>query len=136
MSETRSGVLPDHDIYLLDDELTEEQREVRDRVRAFVDAELMPVINDYWERAEFPRELVARLGELQGRVVHRPAHACPEEDPGDHEEVGDDLTKTSGREIRIQLHEPIRLLAVVATTRGHNGVPTARPRPERGRHRR
>ena len=51
MSETRSGVLPDHDIYLLDDELTEEQREVRDRVRAFVDAELMPVINDYWERA-------------------------------------------------------------------------------------
>ena len=57
MSETRSGVLPDHDIYLLDDELTEEQREVRDRVRAFVDAELMPVINDYWERAEFPFEL-------------------------------------------------------------------------------
>ena len=71
MSETRSGVLPDHDIYLLDDELTEEQREVRDRVRAFVDAELMPVINDYWERAEFPFELVPKLAELNvaGTVI-------------------------------------------------------------------
>ena len=77
MSETRSGVLPDHDIYLLDDELTEEQREVRDRVRAFVDAELMPVINDYWERAEFPFELVPKLAELNvaGTVIE--GYGCP-----------------------------------------------------------
>jgi glutaryl-CoA dehydrogenase len=32
--------------------------------RRFVDQEVLPVINDYWERAEFPWPLVPRLGEL------------------------------------------------------------------------
>jgi glutaryl-CoA dehydrogenase len=32
--------------------------------RRFVDQELLPVINGYWERAEFPWPLVPRLGEL------------------------------------------------------------------------
>ena len=32
--------------------------------RDFVDDEVLPVINDYWERAEFPRPLVEKLGEL------------------------------------------------------------------------
>ena len=31
---------------------------MRDRVRAFVDTEVLPIINDYWDRAEFPFELV------------------------------------------------------------------------------
>jgi glutaryl-CoA dehydrogenase len=30
----------------------------------FVDDEVLPVINDYWERAEFPRPLVEKLGKL------------------------------------------------------------------------
>ena len=35
-----------------------------DRTRRFVDDELLPVIGDYWERAEFPLPLARRLGEL------------------------------------------------------------------------
>jgi glutaryl-CoA dehydrogenase len=52
------------DYYLLDEELPDDARAGRDRVRAFVDAEVLPVINDYWDRAEFPFPLVPRLAEL------------------------------------------------------------------------
>jgi glutaryl-CoA dehydrogenase len=34
------------------------------RTRAFVDEEVLPVIGGFWERAEFPFELVRRMGEL------------------------------------------------------------------------
>jgi glutaryl-CoA dehydrogenase len=35
------------------------------RARRFVDEEVLPVINDYWERAEFPWPLAHRLAELE-----------------------------------------------------------------------
>lgn len=41
------------DYYLLDEQLSDEERAIRDRVRAFGEQEVLPVINDYWERAEF-----------------------------------------------------------------------------------
>jgi len=65
------------DYYLLDELLTDEARDVRDRVRGFVDRDLLPVINDYWDRAEFPFELVpkiARLG-LVGSTIS--GYGCP-----------------------------------------------------------
>jgi glutaryl-CoA dehydrogenase len=52
------------DYYLLDELLTDEARAVRDRVRAFVEADLLPVINDYWDRADFPWPLVPKIAEL------------------------------------------------------------------------
>jgi glutaryl-CoA dehydrogenase len=48
------------DFYLLNDLLTAEQRELRSRVRSFMDREVNPIINGYWERAEFPHELVPK----------------------------------------------------------------------------
>ncbi len=44
--------------------LSEEEKEIRDRVRSFVDREVIPKAADYWDRAEFPFELLPRLGEL------------------------------------------------------------------------
>ncbi len=52
------------DPYLLDELLTPEEREVRDRVRRFCDSEVLPVINGYWERAQFPFELLPKLAGL------------------------------------------------------------------------
>ena len=52
------------DLYLTDLELTEEERAVRDKVRRFCDERVRPVINGYWERAEFPFDLVPALAEL------------------------------------------------------------------------
>lgn len=55
---------PRVDFFALDDLLTDEERALRDKVRAFVDHEVIPIIGPYWERAEFPWELVPKLGEL------------------------------------------------------------------------
>ena len=45
------------DYYLLDETLSEQELAIRDRVRAFADREVLPIINDYWERAQFPFQL-------------------------------------------------------------------------------
>jgi glutaryl-CoA dehydrogenase len=52
------------DYFRIADQLTAEERDYWNRARRFVDDEVLPVINDYWERADFPRDLVRRLGEL------------------------------------------------------------------------
>src|ERR687896_350097 len=44
--------------------LSDEEKRVRDRVREFVDREVIPVAADYWDRAEFPFALLPGLGEL------------------------------------------------------------------------
>lgn len=55
---------PALDFYQFDLLLTAEERELRDRVREFMQREVTPIINDYWERAEFPFELIPKLAEL------------------------------------------------------------------------
>lgn len=54
----------DLDFYLLDELLTDDERELRDRVRAFCDSEIIPIINPYWERGEFPFELIPKMAAL------------------------------------------------------------------------
>lgn len=65
------------DLYLVDDLLTDEDKELRGRVRAFCDAEVLPVIGDYWERAEFPFELVPKLAGLGIAGGTISGHGCP-----------------------------------------------------------
>jgi glutaryl-CoA dehydrogenase len=60
-SEATAGT---SDLYLTDDLLSAEEREIRDRVRRFCDEEVRPIINGYWERAEFPFPLISKLAEL------------------------------------------------------------------------
>ncbi|MCC9204900.1 acyl-CoA dehydrogenase family protein [Arthrobacter sp. zg-Y769] len=67
----------DADLYLLDELLDDEARDVRDRVRAFVDNDLLPVINDYWERAEVPFELVPKLAALNIAGGTIKGYGCP-----------------------------------------------------------
>ncbi len=52
------------DFYLMDELLTDEERRIRDKVREFGDREVIPIINDYWERAEFPFEIIPKLAAL------------------------------------------------------------------------
>lgn len=69
------------DYFGIADQLTREEREYWDRTRRFVDNEVLPVIGECWERAEFPRDLVRRLGEL-GLVGDGIAgYGCPEMSP-------------------------------------------------------
>lgn len=52
---------PDH--YLLDELLTDEQKLIRDSVRAFVKKDISPIIEEYAQRAEFPKQIIKGLGE-------------------------------------------------------------------------
>ena len=52
------------DFYDADALLSEEERAVRDTVRDWVDAELMPVIADHYLAGKFPKHLVPRMAEL------------------------------------------------------------------------
>jgi glutaryl-CoA dehydrogenase len=52
------------DYYFLDELLTEEHKLVRAAVRDFVKKEVSPIIEDYAQRAEFPKHLIKGLGEI------------------------------------------------------------------------
>jgi glutaryl-CoA dehydrogenase len=52
------------DFYQIDDLLTDEHKLIRDAVRSFVKKEISPIIEDYAQRAEFPRHLVRKFGEV------------------------------------------------------------------------
>lgn len=54
------------DYYQLDDLLTEEHKLVRDAARAWVKREVSPIIEDYAQRAEFPKQIIKGLGEIGG----------------------------------------------------------------------
>jgi len=54
------------DYYLLDDLLSDEHKLVRDSARAWVKKEVSPIIEDFAQRAEFPKQIVKGLGEIGG----------------------------------------------------------------------
>jgi glutaryl-CoA dehydrogenase len=52
------------DFYDLEALLDDEDRALLHRVRAFMDTEVQPIINEYWTRAEFPRQIIPGLAAL------------------------------------------------------------------------
>jgi glutaryl-CoA dehydrogenase len=65
------------DYYLLEELLTDEEREIRDKVRAFADREVIPIINDYWDKAQFPFELIPKVAELGIAGTTIQGYGCP-----------------------------------------------------------
>ncbi len=65
------------DFYLMDELLTPQERGVRDKVRAFCDKEILPIINEYWERAEFPFQLIPKFAELNIAGGSIKGYGCP-----------------------------------------------------------
>jgi glutaryl-CoA dehydrogenase len=69
------------DYFHIGDELSEAELDYLGRARRFVDQEVLPVIGDYWERAEFPLDLARRLGELGLVGDGIEGYGCPEMSP-------------------------------------------------------
>jgi glutaryl-CoA dehydrogenase len=69
------------DYFFLREQLTSAQVDLLERVRRFVDDEVLPVIGGYWERAELPWPLIARLGELGIVGDDVAGYDCPALDP-------------------------------------------------------
>lgn len=55
-----------HDYYMMDELLTEEHKLIRDTARAWVKKEVSPIIEDAFEKGEFPRHLVKGIAEIGG----------------------------------------------------------------------
>ena len=52
------------DYYLLDDLLTDEHKMVRDAAREWVKREVSPIIEDYAQKAEFPKQIIKGLADI------------------------------------------------------------------------
>ena len=52
------------DFFGLEESLADDERMAMQSVRKFVQAEVRPIIAEYYERGEFPQHLVSKLGEL------------------------------------------------------------------------
>jgi len=52
------------DYYLLDDLLSEEHKLVRDAARQWVKRDVSPIIEDYAQKAEFPKQIIQGLAEI------------------------------------------------------------------------
>jgi glutaryl-CoA dehydrogenase len=71
------GALVADDPYLIDAALTDAERALRDRVRAFGDEHVLPIINDHWERAEFPFSVIEPLAALGIAGTTIEGYGCP-----------------------------------------------------------
>jgi glutaryl-CoA dehydrogenase len=64
------------DLLRIDDELSDEERLVRDTVRAFAADRIMPHIADWFEAGTLPRELAGELGKLGLLGMHLTGYGC------------------------------------------------------------
>jgi glutaryl-CoA dehydrogenase len=71
------GLREASDILGIDALLSDEERATRDRVRAFVDAEIRPHIADWFDRGHFPAELAPAFGRLGVLGMHLEGYGCP-----------------------------------------------------------
>ncbi|MCQ9370415.1 acyl-CoA dehydrogenase family protein [Corynebacterium sp. 35RC1] len=69
--------IPNSDFFGLDQDLSPEDIALRDRVREFGENTILPIINDYWERAEFPEEILPGLAELGIIGTFIQGYGCP-----------------------------------------------------------
>lgn len=60
----RQDLYQHHDYYMIDDLLTSEHKIIRESIRDYVKAKLSPIIEDYAQRADFPKHIVKELGEI------------------------------------------------------------------------
>ena len=55
-----------HDYYLMDELLSDEHKLIRDSARAWVKKEVSPIIEEYYEKSEFPNQILAGLASIGG----------------------------------------------------------------------
>ncbi|MGZ4429109.1 MAG: acyl-CoA dehydrogenase family protein [Nocardioidaceae bacterium] len=64
------------DFLAVDDLLSQEERDIRDTVRAFAQAELAPHVADWYDQGTLPDDLAPRLGKLGLLGMHLDGYGC------------------------------------------------------------
>jgi glutaryl-CoA dehydrogenase len=72
----RTRALAPSDLYAVDDLLGDDERLIRDTVRAFVRDRALPVIPEHFEAGTFPRELIPGVAELGLLGMHLRGYGC------------------------------------------------------------
>ncbi|OAB80049.1 acyl-CoA dehydrogenase family protein [Cochleicola gelatinilyticus] len=67
----------DGDFYDLSLKLTPEQRKIQLKVRNFMEDEIKPIANDFWNRAEFPHHIIPKMAELNICGMSYEGYGCP-----------------------------------------------------------
>jgi glutaryl-CoA dehydrogenase len=76
MPPSASSQLANLDLLRIDDQLTSDERLVRDTVRSYTADRVMPHIADWFEAGTLPRELVPELGKLGLLGMHLTGYGC------------------------------------------------------------
>jgi glutaryl-CoA dehydrogenase len=67
----------DSDFYHLSHLLSNEERELQQKVRAFMEKEIQPIVNDFWLRGEFPFDIIPKMAALNICGVTYKGYGCP-----------------------------------------------------------
>ena len=65
------------DFYRIDDLLSDEERTIRDTVRAWVDERVVPIIEEHYQAGTFPFELAREMGEMGFLGANLEGYGCP-----------------------------------------------------------
>ncbi len=68
----------DGDFYNLDLKLSEDQRKLQMEVRNFMEDQVRPLVNDHWNRAKFPHEIIEKFKKLNITGVPYKGYGCPD----------------------------------------------------------
>src|ERR1700736_838137 len=79
MSVTTQKALPqaNGDFYAISSTLSEEDQALFLRVKNFLEAEVAPIINQYWIREEFPHQILPKMAELHIMGLAYHGYGCP-----------------------------------------------------------
>ncbi|RXG17843.1 glutaryl-CoA dehydrogenase [Leeuwenhoekiella aestuarii] len=67
----------DGDFYNLAQKLSPEERAIQMKMRNFMEDEVKPIANDFWNRAEFPHEIIPKFAELNLAGIAYKGYGCP-----------------------------------------------------------
>lgn len=66
----------DADFYDIGDKLSTDDRALQLKVRAFMEKEIAPIVNEYWLHDEFPKEIIPKLAELNIAGLSFKGYGC------------------------------------------------------------
>ncbi|HEA30444.1 MAG TPA: acyl-CoA dehydrogenase [Leeuwenhoekiella sp.] len=69
----------DGDFYNLELKLTKEEREIQMKMRNFMEDEVKPIANEYWNKAEFPHQIIPKMAELNVCGIAYKGYGCPDQ---------------------------------------------------------
>ncbi len=72
-----TSILANSDVLRLDGLLSDEELQLRDKIRAFVQERIKPNIKKWYEEAHFPVEIAREMGQLGLLGMHLNGYGCP-----------------------------------------------------------